>query len=311
MRVLVTGGAGFIGSHIQDALLAQGHEVIVVDDLSTGHRENVDQRATFYRLDIRDERVRDVFTTHAPEAVFHLAAQMDVRRSVREPIYDADVNVLGSLRILEACRESGTRRIVYASTGGAIYGEAQYLPADENHPINPISQYGVSKHTVEHYLHLYWQNHGISYLSLRFPNVYGPRQDPHGEAGVVAVFSLQMLGGVQPVIYGDGSKTRDYVYVDDIVRAAMIGFTSPVVGTYNLGWGIEVSDFTVFDTVRAAVGSSVQPRYAPRRLGEVERICLDASRARKDLGWTPQVPLTEGVALAVEYYRANPHGFRV
>ncbi|MBN1424997.1 NAD-dependent epimerase/dehydratase family protein [Candidatus Fermentibacteria bacterium] len=311
MRVLVTGGAGFIGSHIQDALLDAGHEVVVVDDLSTGHRENVSERARFYQLDIRDERLREVFSSHEPEAVFHLAAQMDVRRSVREPIYDAQANILGSIHLLEMCRMHGARRIVYASTGGAIYGEPEHLPADENHPINPISQYGISKHTVEHYLRLYWQNHGVSYLALRFPNVYGPRQDPHGEAGVVAIFSLQMLTGIQPVIFGDGSKTRDYVFIKDIVRANLIGLDGTVVGVYNLGWGTEVTDFTIFDTVRAAVGSNVEPRYAPRRLGEVERICLDARRAKQDLGWTPEIALDTGIARAVEYYRANPHGFHV
>ena len=309
--MLVTGGAGFIGSHIQDALLAADHEVIVVDDLSTGHRENVSERSVFYQLDIRDERLREIFSTHRPEAVCHLAAQMDVRRSVREPIYDAQVNILGSIHLLEMCRLHDTRRIVYASTGGAIYGEPEYLPADENHPINPISQYGISKHTVEHYLRLYWQNYGVSYLSLRFPNVYGPRQDPHGEAGVVAIFSLQMLGGTQPVIFGDGSKTRDYVFIEDIVNAYRIGLEGAVVGIFNLGWGIEITDFTIFDTIRAAIGSDIEPRYAPRRLGEVERICLDARRAKEVLAWSPTVSLEAGVARAVEYYRANPSGFHV
>ncbi|MCU0611651.1 MAG: GDP-mannose 4,6-dehydratase [Candidatus Eisenbacteria bacterium] len=310
MRVLVTGGAGFIGSQIQDELLSRGHEVVVVDDLSTGHRENVNTRAVFQQLDIGDERLGEVFAAYRPEAVFHLAAQMDVRRSVREPVYDAQVNILGSLRLLELCRQHGTRRVVYASTGGAIYGEPEYLPADESHPINPISQYGISKHTVEHYLRLYWQNHGVSYLALRFPNVYGPRQDPHGEAGVVAIFSLQMLTGTQPVIFGDGSKTRDYVFIGDIVRAGLIGLDSTVVGVYNLGWGNEITDLTIFDTVRRAIGINVEPRFAPRRLGEVERICLDARRAREDLGWLPTVSLEEGIARAVEYYRSNPHGFR-
>lgn len=311
MRVLVTGGAGFIGSHIQDALVAAGHEVVVVDNLSSGHRENVNGRAAFHQLDIADSRLRDVFASCRPEAVFHLAAQIDVRRSVREPLYDASANILGSIHLLEMCRAFGTRRIVYASTGGAIYGDPEYLPADEDHPVNPISQYGISKHTVEHYLRLYWQNHGISYLALRFPNVYGPRQDPHGEAGVVAIFSLQMLTGIQPVIFGDGTKTRDYVYVDDIVEANLIGLNNEVVGIYNLGWGTEITDQTIFDMVRAAVGAQVAPRYEARRLGEVERICLDAGRARQELGWTPRVSLETGIGRAVEYYRANPQGFRV
>lgn len=309
MTVLVTGGAGFIGSHIQDRLVALGHRVVVVDNLSTGRRENVNQASVFYELDIRDRRLREVFETHRPEIVFHLAAQIDVRRSVREPLYDADVNVLGSLHLLELAKEFEVKKIVYASTGGAIYGEPEYLPADESHPINPISQYGVSKHTVEHYLHLYWQNHGIPYLALRFPNVYGPRQDPHGEAGVVAIFTVQMLTGVQPTIFGDGTKTRDYVYVDDIVEANVAALERDGVGVYNLGWGREVTDQAIFEAVRDAVGCRVQPRYAPRRLGEVERICLDATLAQHELGWRPRVPLAEGVGRAVAFYRENLQAF--
>jgi UDP-glucose 4-epimerase len=305
VRILITGGAGFIGSSIQDALLARGHETIIVDDLSTGHHENVHADSHFYQLDIRDERLADVFEEHKPAAVFHLAAQMDVRRSVREPLYDADVNIVGSLRLLELSRRHGVERIIYASTGGAIYGEPEYLPADETHPIHPICQYGVSKHTVEHYLHLYWQNYNLAYLALRFPNVYGPRQDPHGEAGVVAIFSLQMLRGHQPTIFGDGTKTRDYVFIRDIVRANVEALDHDKIGIYNLGWGEETTDFTIFDTVRRHTDSTMEPRYAPRRLGEVERICLDATRAKGDLGWVPTVPLDEGIREAVAFYRTH------
>jgi UDP-glucose 4-epimerase len=269
----------------------------------------VHKDAHFYQLDIRDERLADVFERHKPTAVFHLAAQMDVRRSVREPLYDADVNIVGSIRLLELSRRHGTERFIYASTGGAIYGEPDYLPADESHPIHPICQYGVSKHTVEHYLYLYWQNYNLAYLALRFPNVYGPRQDPHGEAGVVAIFSLQMLQGRQPTIFGDGSKTRDYVFIDDVVRANVEALDHGKTGIYNLGWGKEVTDFTVFDTVRRHVGSNTEPLYAPRRLGEVERICLDARRAGEELGWVPTVELDEGIARAVAFYRTHLHRF--
>jgi len=309
VTILITGGAGFIGSNIQDALLKMGHDVVLVDDLSTGHIENVNEKSTFHKLDIRDQGLAAVFERHEPQAVFHLAAQMDVRKSVQDPIYDAQVNVLGSIRLMELCRAHGTKRFVYASTGGAIYGEPETLPADENHPINPICQYGISKHTVEHYLHLYWGNYGLSYLSLRFPNVYGPRQDPHGEAGVVAIFSLQMLRDIQPTIFGDGSKTRDYVYIDDIVRANVSALEHDRTGIYNLGWGKEITDFEIFSTVKKHVGYDSDPIYAPTRLGEVERICLDASLAEKDLNWKPTVTLDEGISRAVAFYRENADRF--
>ncbi len=305
MKVVITGGAGFIGSNVQSRLLALGHEVVVVDNLSTGFRRNVDPAAIFYELDIRDRGLLEAFEKERPDAVSHHAAQMDVRASVRDPGYDASVNVQGSLNLLEACRATEVRRFLYASTGGAVYGEPDYLPVDENHPIRPMCPYGVSKHTFEHYLELYHDLYGLQYLNLRYPNVYGPRQDPHGEAGVVAIFSLQMLRGQTPTIFGDGTKTRDYVYIDDIVDANVLGLGSSVVGTYNLGWGKPVTDFQVFDEVRRATGFALEPRYAAKRLGEIDHICLDASRARTKLGWEPTVSFAEGVAHAVAYYRCE------
>lgn len=310
MRALITGGAGFIGSHIQDAMLRKGFETAIVDDLSTGHRENVHASSLFHEIDIRDEKLQEIFAEFRPTVVFHLAAQMDVRRSVREPIYDADVNIGGSIKLLELCRRYGTKRVIYASTGGAIYGEPEYMPADENHPISPVCQYGISKHTVEHYLELYHKNYDLSYLSLRFPNVYGPRQDPHGEAGVVAIFSLLMLEGKQATIFGDGKKTRDYVFVKDIVAACEIALDTDRVGVYNLGWGKEITDYTIFDTVRRHVGCNFDPIYAPIRLGEVNRICLDATRACRELGWKPTVSLDDGIAEAVVYYRNHHSRFK-
>lgn len=311
MKILITGGAGFIGSHIQDGMLENQHEIIIVDDLSTGHRRNLNSDSEFHELDIRDDAMRDVFDSHRPDIVFHLAAQMDVRRSVREPTYDADVNIVGSIRLLELCREFGTERIIYASTGGAIYGEPAYMPADERHPVSPMCQYGISKHTVEHYLELYHKNYDLSYLALRFPNVYGPRQDPHGEAGVVAIFSLLMLRGKQVTIFGDGSKTRDYVYIGDIVKACEIGVKTNTVGVFNLGWGKEVTDYEIYDTVRRHAGSELPPIYAPTRLGEVERICLDASRAKDVLGWEPTVALDDGIKTAVSFYRERMDQFQL
>jgi UDP-glucose 4-epimerase len=235
--------------------------------------------------------------------VVHHAAHIEVARSVREPAYDASVNILGSLNLLECCRAYGVRKVIYAGTAGALFGEPSYLPVGEDHPIDPLSPYGVSKHTVEHYLFTYRVNHGIDYVVLRYPNVYGPRQDPHGEAGVVAIFSLQMLAGKQPVIFGDGTKTRDYCNVADIAAANVLALNTPVSGVYNLGRGIEVSDLEVFEAVRIAVGSEVVPAFAPVRPGEVQRIALDASKAERELGWSWKVDFVEGVSGAVEFYR--------
>lgn len=305
MRILVTGGAGFIASHVSDRLFALGHEVSIVDNLSTGKRENLPQAAKFHEIDIRDATLSAVFEADKPEVVIHHAAHADVTRSVRDPQYDASVNVLGSLNLLECCRAHGVRKFIYASTGGALYGEPEYIPADEAHPINPLSPYGVSKHTVEHYLYAYRANHGLEYTVLRYPNVYGPRQDPHGEAGVVAIFSLQLLTGKQPVIFGDGSKTRDYCNVADIVEANVLALNSPLSGTYNLGRGLEVTDLEVFEAVRAAVGSKTEPAYSPVRPGEVEHIALDAAKAERELGWKWKVELTDGIATAVDHYRTT------
>jgi len=303
VRILVTGGAGFIASHVSDSLLALGHHVAIVDNLATGKRENLPPAATFYEVDTRDQALHDVFRAETPEVVVHHAAHIEVARSVREPAYDASVNILGSLNLLECCRAYGVRKVIYAGTAGALFGEPSYLPVGEDHPIDPLSPYGVSKHTVEHYLFTYRVNHGIDYVVLRYPNVYGPRQDPHGEAGVVAIFSLQMLAGKQPVIFGDGTKTRDYCNVADIAAANVLALNTPVSGVYNLGRGIEVSDLEVFEAVRIAVGSEVVPAFAPVRPGEVRRIALDASKAERELGWSWKVDFIEGVSGAVEFYR--------
>jgi UDP-glucose 4-epimerase len=303
VKILVTGGAGFIASHVSDAFLELGHDVAIVDNFASGKRENVPAGAAFYEVDIRDDRLGDVFQAEKPEVVVHHAAHIEVARSVREPAYDASINILGSLNLLEHCREHGVKKIIYAGTGGALVGEPIYIPVDEAHPIDPLAPYGVSKHTVEHYLFTYKANHGIEYTVLRYPNVYGPRQDPHGEAGVVAIFSLQMLAGQTPTIFGDGTKTRDYCYVGDIAAANVLALNSPLSGVYNLGRGIEVSDLEVFEAVRIAVGSETVPRFEPVRPGEVEHIALDSSKAQRELGWTWKVDFSEGVAIAVDFYR--------
>jgi len=309
-KALVTGGAGFIASHVVDALIERGYEVAIVDNLSTGYERNLNSKAKFYKMDIRDENLKDVFDKEKPELVNHHAAQMDVRKSVTDPIYDAQVNVLGSLNLLENCKRVGVKKIVYASTGGAVYGEPSpdIFPVDEKCDVDPLSQYGITKHVVEHYLSLYYKLYSLRYAVLRYPNVYGPRQDPHGEAGVVAIFTEQMLEGITPKIFGDGSKTRDYVFVGDIVKANMIAIDKGENDVFNLGWGREITDFEIFDAIRIALGLKIKPIYAEKRLGEIDRICLDASKAKKVLGWQPTVCLKEGIAKAVEYYRKKKTG---
>lgn len=309
-KALVTGGAGFIASHVVDALIERGYKVVIIDNLSTGYERNLNPKAKFYKMDIRDETLKDVFNKEKPEFVNHHAAQMDVRRSVAEPIYDAQVNVLGSLNLLENCRRVGVKKIVYASTGGAVYGEPSpdIFPVDEKCDIDPLSQYGITKHSVEHYLSLYYKLYGTKYTVLRYPNVYGPRQDPHGEAGVVAIFTEQMLEQIIPKIFGDGSKTRDYVFIEDVVRANMIAIDKGDNDIFNLGWGKEISDFEIFDSIRKALGFKIEPIYTDKRLGEIDRICLNASKAKKVLGWQPTVSLKEGISKAVEYYRKKKAG---
>ncbi|MCC6446979.1 MAG: NAD-dependent epimerase/dehydratase family protein [Armatimonadetes bacterium] len=304
MKILITGGAGFIGSNVADRMIAEGHEMSIVDDLSTGFEENLPEKAAFYRADISDgNAIKAVFETAQPEVVIHHAAQMDVRRSTQEPVFDATVNIIGSILLLEECVRMKVKKVIYASTGGAVYGETQYLPADENHPINPISQYGISKHTVEHYLYLYGYNYGLKYTILRYPNVYGPRQNPHGEAGVVAIFSERMLDGKSPTIFGDGSQSRDYTFVGDIVEANLLALERGEGGIYNLGTGVETSVQQIFDTLEAILKSGLKPIYAPARLGEIQRICLTNEKAGKELGWQPAHTFSQGLEKTVAFYK--------
>jgi UDP-glucose 4-epimerase len=307
MKCLVTGGAGFIGSHIVDALFEAGHEVVVVDDLSTGKRANLNPHARFYEMDIRSPELPALFAREKPDVVSHQAAQMDVRRAVREPAFDASVNVIGALNVLESARHSGVQKILFASTGGAVYGEPEHVPVEESHPIAPMSPYGLTKYTFEQYLGLYRRLYGMAYVALRYPNVYGPRQDPHGEAGVVAIFTRQMLAGEQPIIFGDGSKSRDYVHVSDVAAATRMLVAHGDEGSvFNLGFGLEVTDRMIFDAVRDALGVKVEPRFGEVRPGEVSRIALDASRIRAARGWQPTLGYREGIARTVEWYKANP-----
>ncbi len=305
MMILVTGGAGFIGSHVVDAYLHAGHEVAVIDDLSRGSKMNLNPRARFYLGDIQDRNlVEHVFSQERPELVNHHAAQMDVRRGVREPLFDARVNILGSLTLLEAALAHGARRFVYASTAGAAYGEPEHLPVQEDHPIHPVTPYGISKHTVEHYLYTFSHLYGLSYVVLRYGNVYGPRQSPQGEAGVFAVFAQQMLAAVQPVIYGDGSKVRDYVYIDDVVRANLAVLERGTGEIFNIGTGVATTDYDVFCLVRDLLGKKgLESLYASKRLGEIDKISLNISKARELLGWVPEVALGDGARRTVEHFR--------
>jgi UDP-glucose 4-epimerase len=312
MRVLVTGGAGFIGSALVERLLAEGWDVDVVDDLSTGSLPNLaDARAqrtprcTFQRLDVRSEGVVEFMTHRQPEVVFHLAAQASVTVSVSDPALDADVNVVGSLRVLEGARAAGSRKVVFAGSGGTLYGVPRSIPTPETHPQQPISPYGVSKKTVHDYLHYYRAVHDLDYTVLALANVYGPRQDPHGEAGVVAIFAGQLLAGRAPTIYGDGQQTRDFVFVDDVADAFARAADRAGGLVLNVGTGVETTVEELYDLVASAVGAGDRPRYAPPRAGDLVRSALDPAQARAQLGWKPWTSLEEGVARTVEWFQAQ------
>jgi UDP-glucose 4-epimerase len=305
MRILVTGGAGFIGSHTVDALLgAGGHQVSILDDLSAGKREQVNPRASFTQADLRDAAaVKGVIARERPEVIVHLAAQMDVRRSVADPPFDAQVNLVGFLNLMEAAREQGLKRVIFASTGGAIYGEQEIFPCDEDHPRRPVSPYGVAKFATEAYLFFYKVQYGIDYVALRYANVYGPRQDPHGEAGVVAIFCGRILEGQPCTIYGDGGQTRDYVYVGDVVRANLAAIRSPVSGAFNIGTGVETDVNQLYQALAAAAGSKAAPQHGPARAGEQRRSVITAARAARELAWTPQVALGDGLAHTYSFFK--------
>ncbi len=302
MRVLLTGGAGFIGSHVADHLLAGGHEVVVVDNLSSGKRENVPDGVSLLEEDVRSGCER-AFHEFRPEVLCHLAAQMDVRRSVREPEYDADVNIAGSIRLLQNCVNYRTRRVLFASSGGAIYGEQERFPAPEDHPQYPISPYGVSKLAVERYLHYYLVQYGISYAALRYANVYGPRQDPHGEAGVVAIFCGNLAADRPSTINGTGEQTRDYVYVEDVAHANVLALEDELPsGAYNIGTGVETDVNELYDVSRALLGSELPARHGPAKPGEQLRSSIDPTRAERILGWRPEVRLAEGLKETLRFF---------
>ncbi|MGH9077011.1 MAG: NAD-dependent epimerase/dehydratase family protein [Acidimicrobiales bacterium] len=314
MRALVTGGAGFIGSTLVDRLLAEGHAVTVVDDLSSGSMANLgaarsghDHDFGFHHLDVRSPDVIELLVRRQPEVVYHLAAQADVRVSVARPVHDAEINLIGSLQVLEGARRSGARKVVFASSGGTIYGdpEPSALPVGEDHPQRPVSPYGVAKKAVGDYLHAYQELHGLEYCALALANVYGPRQDPHGEAGVVAIFAGRLLAGQGGVIYGDGRQTRDFVYVDDVVDAFARAAERGSGLLLNIGTGVETSVNDLHAAMAAAVGVDLGPTYAGARPGELARSSLDPGRAAVHLGWAPWTKVGDGAAAVVDWFRAR------
>ena len=306
MRILVTGGAGFIGSNTVDGLVnVDAGQISVLDDLSSGKRHQINPKARFYQADLRDaDAIKAIAAEACPEVIYHFAAQMDVRRSVADPAFDAQVNLVGFLNLIEAARRHGLKRVILASTGGAIYGEQEAFPCDEDHPTRPLSPYGIAKLATEKYLFFYREQYGIDYLALRYANVYGPRQDPHGEAGVVAIFCGRMLDGSRCTIFGEGKQTRDYTFVGDIVRANLYALTSKASGVaLNIGTGKETSVNELYSTLAGVVGEARPPEYAPQRPGEQMRSVISPARAAELLGWKPEVGLDDGLDRTFRYFR--------
>ena len=310
MKILVTGGAGFIGSHIADAFIARGDEVVVLDNLSAGSRENLNSKAEFIEGDITDAAlVHRLFREHRFEIVNHHAAQLDIRKSVADPVFDAQQNILGTLNLLEAAKETGSvKRFMFASTGGAVYGEQEYFPADEKHPTRPIAPYGVAKRSIELYLHYYQVVHGMEYVAFRYTNVYGPRQSPHGEAGVVAIFAEKLLNGEQATIHGDGKQTRDYVYVGDVVRAHLLALeTLKGSDIFNISTAKETDVNEIFDVLsKLTTNGEAKPKYGPAKAGEQQRSVCSYDYANRVLGWQPNVSLMDGLSETVEFFQRKP-----
>jgi UDP-glucose 4-epimerase len=303
MKIVVTGGAGFIASQIADAYVDRGHEVSIIDDLSTGQKRNLNSQAKIYTVDIADPKAAKLIATIKPDVLNHHAAQMDVRRSVADPTFDARINIIGFINLLEACKDTGVKKIIFSSSGGAVYGDREPIPATEEHETLPLSPYGVSKLTGELYLGYYHMAFGLPYVALRYANVYGPRQSTLGEAGVVAIFISQLLAGKSPVINGDGKQTRDYVFVGDVVRANVAALDAGYTGAVNIGTGKETDVVTICKLLRDGVGSPVEAVHGPAKLGEQRRSCLETTLARQVLGWRPEVGLKEGLEQTIAYYR--------
>jgi UDP-glucose 4-epimerase len=303
MKVLVTGGAGFIGSHIVDRLITKGYDVIIVDNLSTGKEKNINRKAKFYKLDIQNPELESVFQKEQPDYVNHHAAQIDVRCSFTDPIFDAKVNILGTINLLQNCVKYKVKKLIFASSGGAIYGEQEIFPAPETHPLRPISPYGISKLVAEHYLYYYKTIYGLDYVSLRYSNVYGPRQDPFGEAGVVAIFIQKMLNGKQPIIHGDGEQTRDFIYVEDVVEANILAMKSNTSeNIFNIGTGIETTINRLFNYLKKIINPSIKEIHGPLKFLEQRRSAISCTKAREVLHWQPKTPLINGLQETCRYF---------
>jgi UDP-glucose 4-epimerase len=319
-KILVTGGAGFIGSHLVDKLIEKGHQVVVIDNLSTGKKENLNPKAKFYQADICDPKISEIFQKEKPEIVFHFAAQIDVRKSVENPIDDANINILGSLNLIQnfirtsiSWSNSNNSNIqasptfIFASSGGAIYGEADIIPTPETHPENPESPYGIAKLTIEKYLHFYKKTYGLNYISLRFSNIYGPRQNSKGEAGVIAIFTDKILDNKSPTIFGDGNQTRDFLFVKDAVTAAILALNAElpqdVSPIFNVGTGVETSINQIFKLLTKEIKKDIKPKYAPAKKGDLMRSCLDISKIKKVFSWQPKYKLKEGLRETINWLK--------
>ncbi len=303
MNILVTGGAGFIASHIVDAFIEAGHNVVIIDNLTTGREENINPNAKFYKVDIRDD-LSNIFEKHQFDIVNHHAAQIDVRRSVNDPIYDAQVNILGTINILQNSVRFGVKKFMFASTGGAVYGEQDYFPADENHKQQPLSPYGISKLAVEKYLYFYKEVHNLKYTILRYANIYGPRQNPLGEAGVVCIFLDKILAGEQPIINGSGEQTRDYVYVKDVVKANLLTLEEEESEIYNVGTGIETSVNELFKLINENFDNQIREVHGPAKPGEQMRSVITSNKLFKKFGWKPDTLLKDGLKETIDYYKS-------
>lgn len=303
MKILITGGAGFIGSHIAEAYIKEGFNVIIIDDLSRGKKENLPENADFYELSILDPELEEIIKRERPDIINHHAAQIDVRKSVDDPLADAQVNILGTIRILQNAVKYGVKKIVFASSGGAIYGEQDYFPADEKHPLKPMSPYGASKASCEIYINSFSLIYGIKAVNLRYGNVYGPRQDPYGEAGVIAIFIMKILKGLTPVVNGDGMQTRDFVFIEDVVNANLIALKDEIEGTFNIGTGQEHTIIDILNIIQKKLGKAIIWTHGPAKPGEQRRSCLDIRMARERMGWFPKVSLDEGIGKTIEFFK--------
>jgi UDP-glucose 4-epimerase len=305
MKILVTGGAGFIGSQVADAFISEGYDVFIMDNLSTGNEKNINPKAHFFNYNIDDPEVLKIFEKEKFDVVNHHAAQIDVRKSVNDPIFDANVNILGTINLFQGCIKTGVKKFMFASTGGAIYGEQEYFPADENHPTKPVSPYGITKLTVEKYLFFYKNEYGLNYTILRYANVYGPRQNPLGEAGVVSIFVNKLLKNENPIINGHGKQTRDYVFVEDVVKANLLTVKDKISTIYNIGTAKETNVNEIFTKLNKLAGGIAEEKHGPAAKGEQLRSVITSDKLYENFGWKPSIKIDEGLNITYNYYKSK------